>query len=718
MKKQLLLIFLLFITLTGSAQNNWKSYSSATILQTTSNEDYTWLLYSHRTIKINNKTMGREIINYPNGLFGIRTCVSYKDELWISSEIFNSTIFHYKNGSWSSFKDPGTDYIMYSGINSANGTVVFSDPMTDRIIIIKNNTQRVISIPDNIETSSKICIPSANSIIYYSEKCSMIIELDTNGILKNKFSMGRIGTTGFYSKEMFVDKNQNLYAYFQNDGLFKIKLGFADTTFQKIIPQAKLSSLDWESFSIDMENKIVVKSSSFRYDTLYTFFNSDGSEIISYNVIKGLYGYNYSLAGFNSQGKPISLFKRNEVWKCDYFDWELIYNPMNQYEGDIVKYSTRGSNDKLFFGTETKIYELNNDSIFKLSFNNLYLPINLKYKSILLDNSGNLFISIVNNGKLEIAKRNTHSTIEFESQVPNTPLSADDLDGNEMLFNNDNKLCVLMNNSISVYSGSNNWISIPTKTSDNISELYSFCKDGNGDIWVGTNKGIAKVVNNQIELQSAINKKNKIKTIKYNVTNNCLVFANNIDFTGSACLYYFNTQNLVTLNTQYEVEKIVINNNNKAYFQNSSSEIWRYNISTNGWDTAFNNHISNTPFSNGHPTNFELDNNDRFYIFSTNNFTINEKTIYVYNENGFSFIENSIANALTLNLYPNPTSGLLTIDSKEKYSNYFVYNMLGEVLENGNIENSKIDLSELPSGVYTVKVVGEKGGSFRKVIKK
>ncbi len=715
MKNQIILISLLFITLSVTAQNKWTEYSSNIIKNATTNEDFTWLIYSNKAIKINNVTLYREEIMFPKELFYERECLAYKDELWILTEIGNSEIFHFKDGTWSSFKNSGTEYIIYTGINSNDGTAVFIDPLSDQMIIIKNNNKRVISIPDNIECNSNICIPSSNSIMYYSLKSSMIIELDTNGILKNKFTTSEIGTTSTFSNTMIADKNKNIYTYFENDGIFKITLGLTDTTFQKIIPKSKLNSLDWESFSVDPQNNIIIKSSSYQYDTLYTYFNPNGIEMYSINVPNGNYGSSYKLAGYNHQGNPISIYKNMEVWLYSLSSWELIFNPKSKYEGEMIRFSTQGLNNEMYLGQEKVIYKFQNDYIDKLNFSELYTPNNYRFKSMIMDNFGTLYISLTNNGKLELAKIiNNNSKIEFESKVVTSTLYASDLDGNEMLINNENKLLVLIENSIMVYNGSNNWTSITTNPNDNISELYSICKDHIGNIWVGTNKGVAMVVNNQIELQTAINKKNKIKKILYNKNNNCLVFVNSTDFSASVCLYYLNTQNLVTLNSNQNVPKIEVDNN-KLYFQKSSNEIWRYNISTKSLDTLFNDNIANTPF-NIYPSFIKSNNTDKVFLCVFNYSTINEYMIYVYDENGFSYI-NDKYNHINTTLYPNPSFGVVNINSLEKFQSFIVYNFLGETLYFGKIENGKIDLSSLPSGIYSIKLSSSNGEVFKKIIK-
>lgn len=67
-----------------------------------------------------------------------------------------------------------------------------------------------------------------------------------------------------------------------------------------------------------------------------------------------------------------------------------------------------------------------------------------------------------------------------------------------------------------------------------------------------------------------------------------------------------------------------------------------------------------------------------------------------------------------VNIYPNPTIGPLTITTNEA-SIAEVYNQEGKLVKSTNISNAnkKFDISELPKGIYYIKV----GGESTKVIK-
>jgi len=69
--------------------------------------------------------------------------------------------------------------------------------------------------------------------------------------------------------------------------------------------------------------------------------------------------------------------------------------------------------------------------------------------------------------------------------------------------------------------------------------------------------------------------------------------------------------------------------------------------------------------------------------------------------------ENTFQN---LTHYPNPTTGLLMLDSQEPLQ-YELYDLKGSLFANGaiTVTNSSVDLSALPSGTYVLKIQNERG---------
>lgn len=62
----------------------------------------------------------------------------------------------------------------------------------------------------------------------------------------------------------------------------------------------------------------------------------------------------------------------------------------------------------------------------------------------------------------------------------------------------------------------------------------------------------------------------------------------------------------------------------------------------------------------------------------------------------------------TLHVYPNPSSGIFTIETNEAQSHYEVYDATGKLVLSGKNSSlrSTVDLSHLPDGTYLLKVNG------------
>lgn len=73
-----------------------------------------------------------------------------------------------------------------------------------------------------------------------------------------------------------------------------------------------------------------------------------------------------------------------------------------------------------------------------------------------------------------------------------------------------------------------------------------------------------------------------------------------------------------------------------------------------------------------------------------------------------------------LSFYPNPVRNYLTISSLFKINSYQIYNVLGSLVGEGNISGRKstIDMTQLNSGLYFVKVLSGNMQSTLKIAKK
>ena len=163
-------------------------------------------------------------------------------------------------------------------------------------------------------------------------------------------------------------------------------------------------------------------------------------------------------------------------------------------------------------------------------------------------------------------------------------------------------------------------------------------------------------------------------------------------------------------------------------------------------DSIFNqNYVSIISFeeSDGaEPSYAVLDNYNKSYIcptsvrYQTNSGTqefLNNTMLPTANYTGpFRFEHHSIwfkvsspnvgiedFDAIGATVYPNPTSGVIKIDTDVEQTQVEVFNMLGQkvisVIENGNFS---VDITDQKSGIYFVTIKNENGTATSKIVKK
>ncbi len=81
---------------------------------------------------------------------------------------------------------------------------------------------------------------------------------------------------------------------------------------------------------------------------------------------------------------------------------------------------------------------------------------------------------------------------------------------------------------------------------------------------------------------------------------------------------------------------------------------------------------------------------------------------------------NDIKNKFEIKIFPNPTNEKITIDGVAlQNSNLSIYNIVGELILQKQLSNSKneIDISNIPKGIYIIKIESAQGVILQKLIK-
>ena len=138
-----------------------------------------------------------------------------------------------------------------------------------------------------------------------------------------------------------------------------------------------------------------------------------------------------------------------------------------------------------------------------------------------------------------------------------------------------------------------------------------------------------------------------------------------------------------------------------------------------GYNVYVNNELK---AENTTELSYTVENNDVVYgvevvALYENNITSIGLIKQLLFENNIKDIEKNI----NINVYPNPVNDRLYIEAETEIEEVVVYDVYGRVQKLRNLETQKlrnsIDLSELKSGIYFVKINTEKGNIVKRIIK-
>jgi len=83
-------------------------------------------------------------------------------------------------------------------------------------------------------------------------------------------------------------------------------------------------------------------------------------------------------------------------------------------------------------------------------------------------------------------------------------------------------------------------------------------------------------------------------------------------------------------------------------------------------------------------------------------------------------LNNELKNKDDIQLYPNPATDRVYVDSKEtKKVQMQVYNIIGECVLQRELKGgiNEIDMSKLSNGIFMIRIIGENWEAKRKLIK-
>ncbi|MCB0666861.1 MAG: T9SS type A sorting domain-containing protein [Saprospiraceae bacterium] len=70
-----------------------------------------------------------------------------------------------------------------------------------------------------------------------------------------------------------------------------------------------------------------------------------------------------------------------------------------------------------------------------------------------------------------------------------------------------------------------------------------------------------------------------------------------------------------------------------------------------------------------------------------------------------------------IRIFPNPTPGILTTKGFDSVAEFLVSDVTGRTIRANKLENGKIDISDLPAGIYLIELISEKRNFIQSIIK-
>jgi hypothetical protein len=177
---------------------------------------------------------------------------------------------------------------------------------------------------------------------------------------------------------------------------------------------------------------------------------------------------------------------------------------------------------------------------------------------------------------------------------------------------------------------------------------------------------------------------------------------------------------------QVTAKSLITNNSNDSLFQFERITFNNCDFETAVCDQNLcyppDTSIQNFKFSSG--TNFDMKvnfypyNNDGhctvlIYVRSLQNPEIYDSCYYSMQTTDFTSVE-QIEKSTEVKLYPNPSSDVVQVETENKQSfDLSIFDILGNEVKtiSNTFNNTPISISELPKGIYILKISGEYSGS-------
>lgn len=521
-----------------------------------------------------------------------------------------------------------------------------------------------------IQNDGKMIIQGGRNFIYNGVSINRIARLNPDFTIDNSFNIG----SGIPSSDGAI-----YTISIQSDG--KYIIGGTFNSFNGYL-KSKILRLNIDgsvdnSFNTGTGANGIVRTTNIQPDGKiltggeFSAFNGNASEKISRLNTDGLFDATFSV-GTGANG--------------------VLQSVLNQSDGKIII----GGDFTSFNGlTINRIARLNSDGTIDTSFNpgtganGIIRTINMQTDGKII--IGGNFTSYNGTAIYRIARLNANGSLDTSF---NSGVSGPNADVLSILVQNDGK--IIISGFFTSYNGIQKNGIIRLNVDGTIDSNFAVVQGANNSILAASLQGDSKIIigGNFTSYNGTL--RNKIARLNTDGT-----IDNSFD-PGGSVNYYVNTISIQNNG------KIIIGGNFSLFNGNSRNNIVRLN--TNGTiDNTFN--IGNG--ANGEVRTTSIQSDGKIIIggdFTSYNGVGRNRIARINGDNALSSIgfENN-----GLKLYPNPSNGIYNLQTNEinDAKSISIYTILGQKINDTAIISNEttIDISNQPKGVYFYKVFGEEG---------
>jgi len=374
----------------------------------------------------------------------------------------------------------------------------------------------------------------------------------------------------------------------------------------------------------------------------------------------------------------------------------LVNLNVADFDGDtIIDGDVDTNNDGEIDVTEANaVLGLDLDSDFINSLEGIASFTNIQFLTCV--NNNLTLLDLSQNINLQQLECNSNDLIELNLST-NTNLSILNVNFNELTT-----LTLGSNSNLEwVRCASNNLTTIDLSQLSNLKRLS-----------IGNNQLTSINTTNNLLLEELLTFNNQITFFDFSSNTNLITL-----LTASNALNYLDTSNNPLL------ERLDCTFNNLTFLDLSAN--------TNLIDLfCQNNLLTGLDVKNGTNTNINL-----FNASNNPNLTCINVDDAAYSQSQTTWTKDAIANydtncpplstdefntTLSISMYPNPTTGIVHIESKQEISQVIVYNMVGQQVKIFTMHNDQksIDINELKTGSYFINLQSTSGKTYKKFIVK